>query len=427
MSKLSDALSLDLARLTAEFTKEKRHAYSYRTEYISQEQIAKLRKREAEAELKQLLKPVAYRVMEQAYMVASGNGTLPANARQIMYAARPLVLNITGGKSWTKSSYFTQVLLPDYVNEHPDETEDWDVVYDARGHLAEPHVRYRLGIGTLEVRSYINSWHSNVSRRPYIELETLYPTRGPANRFKFALFVEKEGFDHLLDRAQIANRYDIAIFSTKGVSNTAARRLVERLSDHGVTVLVAHDFDLAGLTITHTLGHDTRRYRFETEPNVLDIGLRLNDIKGMALQSEPVLIKQKKNPRDKFRGRDFNYDEYDVTEEELQFLVEQQLETKLWQGKRVELNAMPAPQFIQWLESKLQQHGVEKVIPDDQTLEAAYRRAERIAKIQALIDEAEQAKDDSIEIPDNLAERVQELFKTHPALSWDQALLQIGK
>ena len=27
--------------------------------------------------------------MEQAYMKVSGNGSLPANARQIMYAARP--------------------------------------------------------------------------------------------------------------------------------------------------------------------------------------------------------------------------------------------------------------------------------------------------------------------------------------------------
>jgi hypothetical protein len=35
------------------------------------------------------IKEVAYEVMEQAYLKASANGTLPANARQIMYAARP--------------------------------------------------------------------------------------------------------------------------------------------------------------------------------------------------------------------------------------------------------------------------------------------------------------------------------------------------
>ncbi len=59
--------------------------------------------------------------MSQAYLLASANGTLPANARQIMYAARPLVLERTGGKCWEKSSYFTQTLLPDYVSEHADE------------------------------------------------------------------------------------------------------------------------------------------------------------------------------------------------------------------------------------------------------------------------------------------------------------------
>ena len=39
------------------------------------------------------LKGAAYRVMERAYMAASAGGTLPANPRQIMYAARPEILD----------------------------------------------------------------------------------------------------------------------------------------------------------------------------------------------------------------------------------------------------------------------------------------------------------------------------------------------
>jgi hypothetical protein len=251
-------------------------------------------------------------------------------------------------------------------------------------------------------------------------LDNLYPTHGPLNRYEFALFIEKEGFTPLLERAQIAERYDLAIFSSKGMSTTATRMLVESLSREGVAILVAHDFDLAGLTICHTLCHDTRRYSFENEPDVIDIGLRLDDVNHMTLQSEPVNISQEKDPRDKF-----HVDGYDVTEAELNFLVRRHSSRKLWQGERVELNAMPAPQFIEWLERKLQEHGVQKIMPDEETLNTAYRRAQRIAKIQTVINQVKQVEDDNITIPDGLAQRVEELLKADPTLSWDQALLQI--
>jgi hypothetical protein len=66
------------------------------------------------------LKEVAAEVMEQAYMKASANNTLPANARQVMYAARPLIQARTGKP--LDDQYFTQTLLPDYLNRHPRST-----------------------------------------------------------------------------------------------------------------------------------------------------------------------------------------------------------------------------------------------------------------------------------------------------------------
>jgi integrase len=104
------------------------------------------------------VKEAAYQVMVQAYLIASGHGTYPANARQIMYAARPLVQELTHGKCWKHSSYFTQTLLPDFLEQHPELTARWDVVFDARGHLFEPHTDYQLGLGTLEVRQYLQEW-----------------------------------------------------------------------------------------------------------------------------------------------------------------------------------------------------------------------------------------------------------------------------
>src|SRR5439155_2145468 len=97
-----------------------------------------------------------------------------------------------------------------------------------------------------------------------------------------------EGFNPLLAKAKIAERYDLAIMSTKGMSVTACRQLAERLAEHGVTILVLHDFDRSGFSILHTLGSDTSRYKFRTKPRIIDLGLRLADAEAMGLESEPV-------------------------------------------------------------------------------------------------------------------------------------------
>ena len=80
-----------------------------------------------------------------------------------MYAARPLVLQLTGGEVWQNSDYFTQRLLPDFLDQHPQRTADWDVVFDACGALEEPHTRRRVPLGTVDVRDYIADWRDDVT------------------------------------------------------------------------------------------------------------------------------------------------------------------------------------------------------------------------------------------------------------------------
>ena len=43
-------------------------------------------------------KEAAWQIMEEAYMAASANGTLPAMARQIFYQARPKIMAMTEDK-----------------------------------------------------------------------------------------------------------------------------------------------------------------------------------------------------------------------------------------------------------------------------------------------------------------------------------------
>ncbi len=152
------------------------------------------------------LKEAAEEIMESAYTMASGNGQYPANARQVMYAARPHIQERTGKD--LDDNYFTQNLLPKYITEH--ERHDWDVVFDARGHFKEPHSygehSYGLfGLGTLEVRQYLAK-HKEPCIVPASLTQVRVETIGPAGNFGAVLFIEKEGFAPLIERMRIADR-----------------------------------------------------------------------------------------------------------------------------------------------------------------------------------------------------------------------------
>jgi Topoisomerase 6 subunit A/Spo11, Toprim domain len=412
---LGEVIQNGLKKVTRDFTRAKKQAYGRREDRISQWQIDKWKNQNTERQLK----AAAYEAIPQAYMAASGNRRFPANVRQIFYQVRPLVIAATGGNIWKNSATFTQNVFQDYLRDNPEETSDWDIVYDARGHFSEPHVQKQIGCGTLEVRSYTNSWEN--APDPSIEIDETFPTNGPKNRYKFALFIEKEGFDALLDRARIAQRYDLAIFSTKGMPVTAARRLVEKLSEAGVTILIAHDFDIAGISIAHWLWHDNDRYEFQHQPRVIDLGLRPADVKKLDLQSEEQVHRQLKDPTEKF----WDWDDDPVSDEEADFLRgEYSYQKGGWVGQRVELNAMTSAQFIGWLEDKFRKAGVQKVVPNRETLALAWNRAKSIAKAREII---EQEEADHVAAPKDLEQKVRAMLKRHHELSWDQALARIAE
>ncbi len=419
---IRQALSETIKRVTRRYAKKKKQARRRLRQYELDE----------DNEEKNEIKTAAYKVMPEAYLMASDDGRLPVKPRQIMYAARPLILEITGGKIWGKADYFTQTLLPGYLEEFPEQTAKWRVHYDSRGHFREPHTETKFGIGTAEVRDYIAAWKRG-SRETF----------GPYNRFKNALFTEKEGFDALIEESNTAKRFDIALLSTKGMSNTASRELVEELSNAGVRIFVAHDFDFSGFGIFHTLGHDTRRHEFEISPNVIDIGLRLTDVRKMKLQSEPYDLKQKKDPRIKLR-------EYGATRAELEFLIGEQNDSGdkvYWDATRVELNAMTSPQFIAWLERKLLANGVEKLVPDVELLEPIWQERQKHSALEAFkITDGEQVRAIEAQLrnamaqletafaaqyaaprtPNDLREQVAQHLRGNPLLPWNTAILEVA-
>ena len=71
----------------------------------------------------------------------------------------------------------------------------------------------------------------------------------------------------------------------KGLSTTAARTLVDRLcGEHNLPLCVLHDFDKSGFSILGTLKRSNRRYTFMNDVNVIDLGLRLDDVREYELE-----------------------------------------------------------------------------------------------------------------------------------------------
>lgn len=201
------------------------------------------------------------------------------------------------------------------------------------------------------------------------------------------------------------------------MSNTAARTLLESLAVENVTILVAHDFDKSGFTILHTLFNDTRCFTFKVRPYVIDLGLRLADALDMGLESEDVTYDSKCDPRDLLRKQG-------ATETEANFLV-QSGEAKKWRGKRIELNAMPAQTFIDWLGQCLQEAGVEKVLPDAAIVNETYRQAVLRQRCIAQIEVAAETAVDII-VPEGLLERMKASLSDRPMAAWDDVVVELA-
>ena len=347
-------------------------------------------------------KEAAWEVMEEAYLAATGNNTLPAMARQIFYQARPKIMELTEDKHLAYG-YFSQVLLPDYIEEHG---VSWNVVYDARGHLEEPHTNRRIGVGTIEIGNYLHAMKDpEVAAAEFSDANV--DIIGPAGNISGVLFVEKEGFGPLFKAVNLADRHDLMIISTKGVSVTAARRLIDDVcGDNNLPLFVLHDFDVAGFMILGTLQRDTRRYQFTNAIEVIDLGLRLEDIAG--LEREPAAATK---TNDAILRQQLS--ENGATPQEIEILLDE----------RVELNAMTSDALIAMIEHKLKAYGIEKVIPDDELLGEAYRAFHRSNELREEFEELESEFEESkIEVPKDLTNQVRAVLEKHPDLRWDDAV-----
>jgi hypothetical protein len=368
------------------------------------------RRQAMERSRKVSLKVAAWDAMEEGYQKASAGAdgrTLPANARQIMYALRKQVQERS--EKQLDGAYFSQSLLPDYLAERKPAWAE-NVVYDDRGTFTEPHTGHTFGLGTLNVRKYLDGNGVPAFTDGY---GASVRTSGPAGRFGGLFFIEKEGFDELIEAVQLAERYDLAFMSTKGISVTAARLLADQLCHkYRIPLFLLRDCDKAGFSGAATFKQDNRRYAYKNKIKVVDLGLRLADVRELGIED----LAEDIYDRGSEDARRANLLANGATEEEAEFLL----------TKRVELNALTSGQLVEFIERKLQANGVRKIVPKAPELADAYRLFKRASRITKMV-EAEQAKPRRVTVPTDLEKRVRAHLKKYPEVPWDAAVRHIAK
>ena len=84
---------------------------------------------------------------------------------------------------------------------------------------------------------------------------------------------------------------------------------------------------------------------------------------------------------------------------------------------------MTSLQFLDFLEAKLAEHGVSKVISSARHLADVYRLFERGERARRVVEEALAAMaKEEIAAPADLEERVRAYLSEHPEASWDEAV-----
>jgi hypothetical protein len=281
-------------------------------------------------------KDVVLANLDEVIAEVSGDSEFRFNARQLFYALRPIVKDEIDEE--LKIGNFTAIIT-DYEDEYG---EIAGMYREPRGSITHPHRSETITLGTLMVEDY----------------------ERPEWNFNKLVYIEKEGANEALKAAGWLERHDCAVMSSKGFSTRAARDLIDKLAAHDepITVYAVTDADAYGSMIYQTLDQETKA-RGARKIKIVHLGLHPWEAVEIGLEVETVEVKTNKDSEDKrkpvadyIKARTDTAPDDDTWEDWLQ-------------THRVELNAMTTPQFIAWLDRKMQKY-VGKLVPPETVVKA---------------------------------------------------------
>lgn len=340
-------------------------------------------------------KDVIIRSIPEAINKASGEGRYRFSLRQLFYAVRPLFQEALGGEEPDYNHFASVITSYEAMLGH-----DIKGIYrDARGTLYHPHTRETIPLGTLNVEQY----------------------KRPEWTFNKVLYCEKEGFFPLLLDEKWPERHDCALLTSKGFASRAARDVIDLLGDADDELLffAIHDSDGPGTKILEALQEATEA-RPARRVKIIDLGLNPWEAVEMELPTEKVERKS--------GGR----------VAVARYVSEEHPRWERWlQTQRVELNAMSSPAFLAWLDKKMAEHDLGKLIPPDKVLsktlgdatqkEVRERLTEKILKENKIDDQVKTTMDDVPDITtDTLRKRVEKDLGKTPEELWSQPVARVA-
>ncbi|HVX85281.1 MAG TPA: hypothetical protein VH253_10900 [Phycisphaerae bacterium] len=208
---------------------------------------------------------------------------------------------------------------------------------DARGILYHPHEGRDIPLGTMAVERY----------------------ERPAWTFNKVLYSEKEGIFEILKQERWPEKNDCALLTSKGFASRAARDVLDLMGETSEDILffLIHDADAYGTSIYQSL-QEAAKARAGRTVRVVNLGLEPDEAMAMGLEPEKVESKRKAHAVADY-----------VTDPKWR---------KWLQTHRIELNAMPTPTLLRWLDTKMERWHNGKVIPPAAVLTAEL--ADRVRK-----------------------------------------------
>lgn len=209
------------------------------------------------------------------------------------------------------------------------------ILLERRGYFIDPFSNTELPLGTQDVNAFIAQRGEN---RIYKKIETIYsiPLR---YRYGHVLFVEKAGYNSILQQSGFLAQKNIGIMATQGFGTRAAKKLISHFLQEGIKVYALHDCDLPGYLIQKRLAEGSGTYRDSLE--VTEIGLTIEDVKKLGKEHLAETVTYAKAYSNSLQL---------LSKEEREFFV---ADRERHTFRRVEINALTTPELLQFLSEKI--------------------------------------------------------------------------
>ena len=212
---------------------------------------------------------------------------------------------------------------------------------EASGEMISPHNTPGCILGTVEVRDYVV----------------------PEHKYNKILYIEKRGFLDNIVTDDFHNKFDMAVCAGPGFSSWAIRDLCAKIQANiPITILVAHDCDIAGMNIARTFKSPSPFDNYQLK--VIDLGLTPSQVIKDNLEVETYLYRNA-FPKDL---------QSSLSPEDVAWLKGNEHSKPFGNAQRCELNVFTPAQFLAWLERRLDELGIKaKVRPEDEIIEQETR------------------------------------------------------